>query len=227
MRWKIKIPYNVNRCSHYGKQYGSSSKIKLAPDPAIPLLDKTLIQKDRGTFPYVHSSTTHKSRDVETTSTPTDRWMKKMWYMHSGILLCSVSRVWLFRILWTPLSMGFPRQEYWSGVPLSPPGDLPDPGIEPACPALQADSLPLSHLGSHKAMQLSHKKEQNHAICSNMDATRDYHTTWSQVRERQIPYDTTYMWNLKYGANEPIHKEKPTERADLWLPREWKGGRME
>ena len=41
-----------------------------------------------------------------------------------------------------PLSMGFSRQEYWSGLPFRPPGDLPDPGIQPASPALQADSLP-------------------------------------------------------------------------------------
>ena len=40
-----------------------------------------------------------------------------------------------------------------------------------------------------------------------MDATRDYYTKWSKSeRERQIPYDTTYMWNLKYGTNEPIYK---------------------
>ena len=37
--------------------------------------------------------------------------------------------------------MGFPRQEDWSGLPLSSPGDLPDPGIKPMSPALQADSL--------------------------------------------------------------------------------------
>ena len=42
----------------------------------------------------------------------------------------------------TPLSMGFSRQEYWSGLPFPSPGDLPDPGIEPGAPALQADSLP-------------------------------------------------------------------------------------
>ena len=48
-----------------------------------------------------------------------------------------------------PLSMGFPRQEYWNGLPFLSPGDLPNPGIEPASPARQADSLPLSHLGSH------------------------------------------------------------------------------
>ena len=44
-----------------------------------------------------------------------------------------------------PLSMGFSRQEYWSGFPIPSPGDLPHPGIEPKSPALQADSLPLSH----------------------------------------------------------------------------------
>ena len=46
--------------------------------------------------------------------------------------------------------MGFSRQEYWSGLPCPPPGDLPDPGIKPAfsvAPAMQADSLPLSHWG--------------------------------------------------------------------------------
>ena len=50
-------------------------------------------------------------------------------------------------ITWTvacqaPLAMGFSRQEYWSGLPCPPPGDLPDPGIEPRSVALQADSLP-------------------------------------------------------------------------------------
>ena len=46
------------------------------------------------------------------------------------------------------LSMGFPRREYWSGLPFPSPGDVPDPGIEPAPPHWQADSLPLSHHGS-------------------------------------------------------------------------------
>ena len=52
----------------------------------------------------------------------------------------------------TPLSMGFSRQEYWSGLPCPPPGDLPNPGIEPvslASPELQADSLLLTPWGSH------------------------------------------------------------------------------
>ena len=47
------------------------------------------------------------------------------------------------------LSMGFPRQKYWSGLPFPSAGDLPNPGIKPTSPALQADSLPRSYLGSH------------------------------------------------------------------------------
>ena len=43
----------------------------------------------------------------------------------------------------TPPSMEFSRQEYWSGLPCLPPVNLPDPGIEPRCLALQADSLPV------------------------------------------------------------------------------------
>ena len=59
----------------------------------------------------------------------------------------SLSRVRLFTTPWTiicqaPLSMGFSRQEYGSGLPFPSPGDLPDPGIEPGSPALQASSLP-------------------------------------------------------------------------------------
>ena len=41
-----------------------------------------------------------------------------------------------------PLPMEFPRQEYWSGLPFPSPGDLPDPGIKPGSPALQADTVP-------------------------------------------------------------------------------------
>ena len=47
-----------------------------------------------------------------------------------------------------PLSMGFSRQEYWSGLPFPSAGDLPDPEIEQASPAWQVDSLPQSPLGS-------------------------------------------------------------------------------
>ena len=59
--------------------------------------------------------------------------------------------------IWTiahqvPLSMEFARQEQWSGQPFLSPGDLPNPGTELGSPALQAESLPLSHLGSQIAI---------------------------------------------------------------------------
>ena len=47
-----------------------------------------------------------------------------------------------------PMSIGFPRQEYWSRLSFPSSGDLPDPGTEPGSPALQADFLLLSHQGS-------------------------------------------------------------------------------
>ena len=58
----------------------------------------------------------------------------------------SLSRVRFFATPWTvayqaPPSRGFSRQEYWSGLPFPSPGDLPDPGIEPGSPALEADAL--------------------------------------------------------------------------------------
>ena len=58
-----------------------------------------------------------------------------------------LSLVRLFATLWTvapqaPPSMGFSRQEDWNGLPFPSPWDLPDPGIEPRSPTLQADALP-------------------------------------------------------------------------------------
>ena len=59
----------------------------------------------------------------------------------------SLSHVQLFVTPWTvayeaPLSVEFSRQEYWTGLPFSSPGDFPDPGIEPGSPTLQSDTLP-------------------------------------------------------------------------------------
>ena len=46
-------------------------------------------------------------------------------------------------------------------------------------------------------------KKWNNAICSNIDGPRDYDAKWSKSeRQRQIPYDISYMWNLKYDTNE-------------------------
>ena len=68
-------------------------------------------------------------------------------------MLIHFSCVQLFATLWTvacQAPMGFSRQEYWSGLPCLLPGHLPNPGIEPLSPVLQADYLLLSHRGSPK-----------------------------------------------------------------------------
>ena len=85
-------------------------------------------------------------------------FFKESWFLVGGwgtlkpripvvkVKVKSLSRVRLFGTLWTVAyqaspSMGFSRQEYWSGLPFPSPEDLPDPGIEPGSPALEADAL--------------------------------------------------------------------------------------
>ncbi|CAI9160192.1 unnamed protein product [Rangifer tarandus platyrhynchus] len=72
----------------------------------------------------------------------------------------SLGHVQLFATPWTaahqaPPSMGFSRQEYWSGLPFPSPRDFPNPGIEPGSPALQADALPSEPPGKPKIREVS------------------------------------------------------------------------
>ena len=91
---------------------------------------------------------------------------------HGFCTLTHFSCVQLFASLWTvahqaSLSMGFSREEYWSGLPYPLPGDLLDPGIEarsPVTPALQADSLLLSRQGSPSRLM---------DTCPNLQPTTD------------------------------------------------------
>ena len=76
-------------------------------------------------------------------------WVECLWDLHVCVLSC-FSCVWLCTTLWTvarqgPLSMRFSRQKYWSGFPCPPPGDLPDPGIEPASQISCVDRQILYH----------------------------------------------------------------------------------
>ena len=79
--------------------------------------------------------------------------------MYSACMLSHFSHVQLFATLWTvaqqaPLSMGFSRQEYWSGLPFPPPGDLPNPGIKPmslAYPALTSRFFTISTMVAMEA----------------------------------------------------------------------------
>ena len=90
----------------------------------------------------------------------------------------------LFAIPWTvayqaPPSTEFSRQEYWNGLPFPFPRDLPNPGIEPRSPALQADALPSKPLGDHTIRSqlvstglclCSHKSTRKNFGCNNLNS---------------------------------------------------------
>ena len=84
-------------------------------------------------------------------------------YLLCVLCVCkSLSHVLLFATPWAvacqrPLSMGFSRQEYWSRLLFPSPGDLPDPGIEPMSPVLQAYSLPFELQGSPFLLIIKHQ----------------------------------------------------------------------
>ena len=108
--------------------------------------------------------------------------------------MCMFSRfshVWLFATPWTvahqaPLSMGFSRQEYWSGLPCCPPpADLSDPGIEPvspASPSLQADSL----LSGHR------RSPEFNIVLSNTSENLVVFFRWFSSKVELIRYRTIY-----------------------------------
>ena len=86
-----------------------------------------------------------------------------------------LSHVRLFATPWTVIyqvspTMGFSRQEYWSGLPFPSPGDLPYPGVEPVSPALQGDALPSEPPGKsleEKTMANLFCAVLNHSVKSN------------------------------------------------------------
>ena len=125
--------------------------------------------------------------------------------VHSNVphacVLKRFSCVWLFVTPWTwtvahqaPLSMGFSGQEHWSGLPCPPPGDLPAPGVEPAfpaSPALQADSLPLTHWGSPQMLYWQY----NHWALF-------YNKSWSFITEKMFWLeDKMYIGQIQHDES--------------------------
>ena len=111
-------------------------KLEQPYSPAIPLLGiypeemERLTRKDICSFMFIAALFTI----TKTGSLPRYPSMDE-WIRNHAFMLSHFSCVWLFVILWSrvcqaPLSMGFSRQEYWSGLPSPPPGGLPDPEIE-------------------------------------------------------------------------------------------------
>ena len=125
-------------------------------------------------------------------------------YTRAFMLSC-VSRVRLFATPWTvahqaPQSMGFSRQEYWSGAPFPSPGDLPDPGIKPRSSALQADFLPAEPPGKSNSRDtrpfleggnshgLFHRASHHMAACfskTNIESQIEPHREKNRERDRR------------------------------------------
>ena len=114
----------------------------------------------------------------------------------------SLSHIWFFVTPSTvafqdPLSMGFSRQEYWSGLPFPSPEDLPDPRIEPRSPALQADSLP-----SQSSDSLYHSMKTVKSVGRNLTKyLKDFtlKVTEHLKKERCIP--GSWIWKHKRVVN--------------------------
>ena len=88
--------------------------------------------------------------------------LSSLWKVKVKVKLTSLSLIRLFVTPWTvahqdPLSMGYSRQVYWSGLLFPSPGDLPDPGIEPRSPTLQADTLTSEPPGKLGSVEAQHK----------------------------------------------------------------------
>ena len=93
--------------------------------------------------------------------------------------------------------MGFSRQECWSGLPFPSPGDLPNPGIEPRSPTLQADALPSEPPGKHYI-----NNKQVFLV--------------AQIGKRLPPMRETRVWPL--GWEDPLEKEMTTHSSTLaWI----------
>ena len=136
----------------------------------------------------------------------------------------SLSCVRLFETPWTvahqgPLSVEFSRQEHWSGLPFPPPGDRPDPGIEPqspASPALQADSLPLSHLGSNRYM-LPRARANTRPTCSTCGGWQATPSEWWAWEVLQV---CRGLWGSLFRVRELLWEGRllPIPAPQPWPP---------
>ena len=137
-------------------------------------------------------------------------------------MLSHFSHVWLFATLWTvahqdPLSMEFSRQEYLSGLPYPPPGNLPNPGIRPvsaAVSALQVDSLLQSHWESQSIYNIDQlnlwywQGSLGGPVVRTLKFQCNREQVWSLVRE-----PGTYMTHCE--AKNILKKKKTKKNCDI------------
>ena len=104
-----------------------------------------------------------------------------------------------------PLSMGFSKQEYWSGLPFPFPGNLPNPGIELRSPALQADALPSELQGKSE----SEVAQSCPTLCDSMDCSPPGSSVHGILQARILEW---------MGCHSHLHQIFPTQGIVLWTP---------
>ena len=169
---------HVKWYSLFGKRvwhFFKELNIELPYDPAIPLLGILTQEKWKHRFTQTHTHT----------------HCIGMFIAQCAVLCLVLSCVLLFVTSCTvahqaPLSMWFSRQEYWSGLPCPPPGDLPNSGIEPRSPALQADSLLSDPPGKPKNIGVG-------SLSLLQEIFPTWESNWGLLHYRQILYQLSYQ----------------------------------
>ena len=155
---------------------------------------------------YMHS-TIHNSWQVETTQMSSNGWIDKQKMLNMCAVLSGFTHVWLLATLWTVtcqalLSKGFSRQEYWSGLPCPPPGDLPDPGIEPT-------SLYTSFIGRWVLYHYHHLKSPGIYICGILK-------TWCETEGESESEEKWCKWTYSQNRKKPYGYQRGKGRRINW-----------
>ena len=118
------------------------------------------------------------------------------------------------------LSMGFSRQEYWSGLPVPSPGDFPNPGIKPTSPAWQENFfLPLSHLGSPSSIQKPLNKCSFLHPYPQKKGRRDSQSSQRPLKYRLVPhpfFSCRYFGAMSRGEIPPVRERSERVALSNW-----------
>ena len=117
--------------------------------------------------------------------------------VHAACLVMSDSAVPCIIANQAPLSIEFSKQEYWSGLPCPPPGDLPNPGIKPRLSALQVDSLP-----SEPPTKPKNTPVGSVSLLWGIFPTQE--SNWCLLHCRQILYQLSYQESLRWPCKENL-----------------------